>query len=252
MTSESVSPNLIQTICTALGTAIGGPAGGIVGSAIGIGLAAAWPSPRDITANIAADYVEHLLPRMMARVRTTLTGAGEPRKLVNHDLQEALSDAIRMALVDLGGRECFADAWKQQAPPAWQQDVCYFHTMPGSNLQKQNPALAAQTRETLQAIHRSIDEQQPLSPQTSDAATKAVNVHAILRAPNSVALADEFFEAVAAPYLTGYGQGLGLTPQAVAEYGFVRHLRRHLFSQTLLNLGELLKERTLAWRAFTR
>ncbi|MDQ5852092.1 MAG: tetratricopeptide repeat protein, partial [Chloroflexota bacterium] len=59
-------------------------------------------------------------------------------------------------------------------------------------------------------------------------------------------LAAVFFDQVLAPFLAEYRTLL------VELADFEQHLRRHLLDRTLVHLGELLKARAPAWRAFNR
>jgi tetratricopeptide (TPR) repeat protein len=252
MSDAQQSPNLIHIAATTIGTTLGGPAGAAVGSAIGLLLSAVLPAPADISANLAAGYAQQHLERIYARARRTWSGEGEARKLVNHDLQDALRDALSKTVVDIGGPECFENEWKKrQSLPVPQQDLAFFHTGAGRNLVRENPPLADQACSALRKCYWDLAEHR-LLPLVGGGTDGTIDVYSLLLMNDPSALADHFYEIVGAPYLSDFGKGLGIEAREVERFGFASYLRQHLFPQTLFNLGELLKDRTPAWRAFNR
>ena len=236
------SNSVISIISTTVGGAIAGPVGAAVGNLIGDFFPRIVPEvPQlisDIVSNIASeklvqagnDLYDHLNP--------------EEKQYINHDLQTAFRDAFREALYDIGGKPCFPKAWRGKrigVPDA----IIYSKSADGNHLWHANSPLAEQVCNCLNGIAEDLQTGNllPLNPPREQT---AANVNTYLRADTPGALNNAFFDEVVNPHLNKYRSLFLELP------GFEQHLRRHLLDRTLIYLGEFLKARTPAWRAFNR
>ncbi|HXF60362.1 MAG TPA: hypothetical protein VNK95_02020 [Caldilineaceae bacterium] len=231
-----------RMVGAATGSALAGPVGGLVGNLAGGLLQNFLPGAAAIGAVLGA-----IVSKTLEKSSDTLASQWNlsERQQINHDLQTAFRDALIEAIYDIGGENCFPDRWQRG------RDVPTLVVYPLSTLQRQDAALADQACAFLQQMAAAVTEQRilPLEPPTGQ---PAASVTLYLEAETPEALNRTFFEQVIAPYLQddegqsllGELRGLGLDLEA--------HLRQHLLDRTLVHLGELLKERTHAWRAFNR
>ena len=163
------------------------------------------------------------------------------RRRVNHDLQAAFRDAFCEALYDIGGEVCFPDAWQGDGRDVPRQVV--FSRSAGHYLWQRKDPLADQIGDFLHELVQALEDERLLpfeSPQP------VANVERYLNSSTPQELADEFFKALLVPYL----EQSRVLFMEVPSFG--PHLRRYLFDRTLVHLGEHLKQRPKAWRAFNR
>lgn len=217
-----------------LGLATAGPIGAFLGSVTGELLAAVLPGPADLVQDILTDLGSDALKQAVARL------GPEEGQRVNHDLQQALRDAFREGLYDVGGPLSFPKAWK----PA--RDVPSDVVLSVAGL---DPELAERLAHCMREIDRALDAERVL-PLVPAADRPEASVYSYLEEATPERLAADFFRTVLEePILDAE------FPSLMAEApGFKPHLRRHLLDRTLIHLGEILKqpERTRAWRAFNR
>jgi WD40 repeat protein len=231
-----------KTICCATGAALAGPAGALLGSVAGGLLGTILPG----ASGFVGDVFGRLATKAIADTGTALAGRLTPaeKQRINHDLQTAFRDAFRQALYDVGGERCFPRAWKER-PRDVPTAVIYPLTPQASKLWRDNDPLAGQVCACFQEMERALAAQ-TLLPLEPPADQPLAHVESYLEAESSDALSEAFFEEVLAPFLAGFGSLRRELP------GFEAHLRRTLVDRTLVHLGENLKARTPAWRAFNR
>ena len=218
-------------IASAVGGTVAGPAGLIIGS-------------------IAGTLIEHVCgENIMSNeiVSTLLNKHGEDvvrhvwkawqkpeYTAVNHDLQRAFRDAFQEAVCDIGGKSCFPKQWKQNRRAVPKEILFSVHN--------KEEALAEQTREFFVTMYKSVDKLLPLEAEIN--AMNAVNPY--LEADDPQALNLLFMEMVFTPLASQNRLLLEAVPQ------LKDHVQQHLLRRTLVHLGENLKERDKAWRAFNR
>src|SRR4051794_38346975 len=100
-----------KSIGSLLGGTVAGPFGALIGGVLGGVIDSVTPGAADITANVLAgfgtDGLKQLSQYGYERFRS-------PQAIkVNHDLQNAFRDALRTAIYDIGGQECFPQEWSQ-------------------------------------------------------------------------------------------------------------------------------------------
>jgi DNA-binding beta-propeller fold protein YncE len=222
-------------IGSAVGGAVAGPFGILVGGILGSTIESVTPGAKDVAANIVAglgaDGLKQLARFGYERFQTS--GAVE----ANHDLQRAFQDALRTAIEDIGGKECFPQAWAQPRRDC-PNDVIYRVAAP----RRQDKVLAEQVCDYLNQFRAAAGDLLPLTP----AGDNAARVDAYLIGDQGFELERAFWGQVAQPFLDNHP----LPPELRDE--FVAHLRRRLLPRTLVHLGENLKQRPEAWRAFNR
>lgn len=151
---------------------------------------------------------------------------------LNHDLDQAFRDALREAVRDVGGKATFKDL------PAGRDDAALV--APGVAA---SGDIAEQLRYALRSLANAVEDGRV--PQASD--SDAADVRTYLLEPLTGEQAAIIFDLLLLPFLKEEFSSL------VREQGdFISHLRAKLPAQTLVHLGEHLKERSEAWRAFNR
>ena len=223
-----------STIGGIIGGWLAGPAGAAVGSIGGTVAKSLLPAIiGDILADLTSSAIQSGAGRLAHLVGDT------DRQQINHDLQTAFRDALLEALYDVGGHHCFPSQSRATAEP----EVAFF-SRPQSNWlwRKQDPR-AEQVCETLHELVRGLRAGSllPLQPRSN---AEAVYTYLTVDLPVSRALRDPFMAEVVAPWLF---------PQIKRDIpDFYAYLDSTLLDRTLSHLGELLKQRTSAWRAFER
>ena len=221
-----------------LGTLIGGTLAGPCGAIIG-GLGGSFLSQQVEMDEPVRDAIGGVIGEGAGALLGRFTPADKRR--VNHDLQAAFRDAFCEGLYDIGGQACFPDQWQGDG-----RDVPHeveFWRSAGRDLWLRGDPLADQVGQFLRELVLAVSEERLLpfySPQP------AANVERYLNRSTPQELSDEFFRVLLVPYLE---QSRALFMEVRA---FGPHLRRYLFDRTLLHLGEHLKQRSEAWRAFNR
>jgi WD40 repeat protein len=229
-------------LCTAAGAAIAGPAGAVVGDMVGGLLATLLPGTSGITTKI----ITHLSSSAIEKSSIELVRYLSPAETqhINHDLQTAFRDAFVEALYDLGGPNCFPQQWRKlhrDVPAA----LIFSKTPSGSKLWKDKNILAGEVCHCFIEMKKAIEEEK-LLPLTPPDALPSASVKLYLDAREPQLLADVFFDQNIAPFLNTFGTLRSEIPD------FEDHLRHHLLDRTLVHLGEFLKARSPAWRAFNR
>jgi hypothetical protein len=240
----------IRFFGSVIGTAVGGVAGGVMGNMAGgmLQLLVAGSSPLARTAVLLVNTVVRDLTGKSIEKGShdwlQRVAPGE-RERMNHDLQTAFRDALREALYDIGGSHTFADQWRRG------RDVAEPATFPFRQLYADAPALAAQLSAALQGMVAAVGDESllPLNPPQGQ---PAASVSTYLLSETPEALVGAYFDQVIAPWLAGSPHGPALREARALGYDLVAHLRRHLLERQLIHLGEMLKGRTEAWRAFNR
>lgn len=224
------------------GAVLAGPGGAVVGSLTGSLLSTVLP---DFLSNVAGELTAGAVERVGNALARRLSE--EDKQQINQDLQTAFRDAFREAVYDVGGQACFSGHWKgkrQDIP----ERVVYTQTIEGYGLWRDGSSqsdLAQQVCACLHAIDRAVEEQH-LLPLTPPQDGPLVDVQRFLEAETPMMLANDFFDQVIASFLAGFRSLTVELPR------FESHLRAHLLDRTLVHLGEMLKQRTPAWRAFNR
>lgn len=236
------TPLWVKTTISVAGAAVAGPTGAIIGRLVVSLLDSAVPGIAvflgAVTSNLTSDAVVSASGEIVKR----LTPPEKQR--INHDLQDAFRDACCEALMDIGGKECFAEAWAtrpRDVPPT----LLFPETSAGHRIWREEPLLAVQTADCLRGMVKAIKDEQlfPIEP-LADAPAASVETYLQVETPEG--MNQVFYEQVLAPYLQKHQSFLTELPE------LSQHLRRYLLDRTLVHLGELLKTRTPAWRAFNR
>ncbi len=234
-------PTWGRSVCTIVGASLAGPSGALVGGMAGGLLGAILPGPGTFLGAVAGSLTAQVIQRAGSLAAERLAPAEKQR--INHDLQTAFRDAFGAALHDLGGERCFPRAWQKprDVPPA----LIYPLTPQADRLWREQNPLAGQICACFQALDRALAAQRllPLDPPSDQ---PAADVRRYLDAETPQDLERAFFDQVVAPSLADFRSLLAERPD------LTDHLRRHLLDRTLVHLGELLKERSRAWRAFNR
>lgn len=234
--------SVAQAVCTATGAVIAGASGALIGNFTGGLLAAVIPGGAGFIGAIAAKMTSKAIEAASNSAASKLTPSEKQR--INHDLQTALRDSLGEAITDIGGQVCFPAGWKSKrrdVPPA-----LVFPLIPHVHkLFLDNDPRAGQVRAFFESLHTALAEQKilPLDPPSDQ---PAASVYSYLQAEDPQALNDAFFEQVIAPFMNGFG------PLRAELPDLEPHLRRYLLDRTLVHLGEALKHRAPAWRAFNR
>ncbi|MHB1354876.1 MAG: nSTAND1 domain-containing NTPase [Anaerolineae bacterium] len=229
-----------STICSTLGFTLAGPLGGLVGSLGGSLLSAIIPGGSPILAAGISAYASRTIATNLTTLSKKITGP--VRQQINHDLQRSFRDAISEALVDLGGKGCFPEAWTVQVRDVPQEQV-YPLTPEGYHLWQDNKPLADQVKQCLRGMQGALPTLLPLDPPLEQ---QAVSVNHYLDSTTARDMSQAFCDQVIAPYLVNYPSLLVEVP------GLERHLRLYLLDRTLIHLGEFLKTRTRSFVAYNR
>lgn len=236
------TPLWVKTTISVAGAAVAGPTGAILGRLVGSLLDSAVPGIseflRAVTSNLASDAVVSAGGKIVKRL--TLP----EKQRINHDLQDAFRDACCEALVDIGGKECFAEAWATR-PRDVPAPLRFPETSAGHRIWREDSRLAVQTADFLREMVKAIQDQR-LLPVEPLADTPAASVKAYLQVETPEGMNQAFYEQVLTPYLRKYLSLLTELPE------LDQHLQRYLLDRALVHMGELLKTRTPAWRAFNR
>jgi|GEM_PF-475814 len=237
---------MFQTLCAAAGAALAGPAGGITGNLVGRLLTSILPEASEVIANIVGDLTSDAIGTSTKAVSGEISRRLSPteKQLINNDLQTAFRDAFREALYDVGGSSCFPEAWGREGrdvPP----NVVYPLRPSVARLWRDQNPLAEQICGCMQGLDKAWRELR-LLPLESSLDQPAASVYRYFDTDQPQTLADGFFDQVVAPHLIASKTLWTELPD------FQSHLRRYLLDRTLVHLGENLKKRPEAWRAFNR
>ena len=224
------------------GAILAGPTGAIIGTFLGSLVATILPGQLDFTSQVFSNLGRMSVESLRKKIDNKLLP--QDKRRINHDLQTAFRDAIREALYDIGGPDCFPQL--AGAPPRdVLPEVIFSMTAPGRNLWFKNNPLAGQVCECLQTIEQALTAQQIFPIDPPDGLPSAC-VYSYLQAETPQSLTDEFFAQNFSPILKRFPSLINELPELEG------HLRRYLSERTLVHLGEHLKQRTPAWRAFNR
>ena len=233
---------LAKSICGITGAALAGPGGALVGDLAGGLLAAALPGASPLISGAVGNITARLIERSSAMLQSHISGPEKQR--INHDLQSAFRDSLNEALIDLGGGPCFPAAWQQKQRDVPRPQV-FPHSTAGSDLWREGNPLGSQVCECFHTLQQELAAG-ALLPFDPPADQPAASVMVYLEAETPAGLNAAFYTQAIAPFLTRFGS---LTQEAPA---LPRHLQRYLLDRTLVHLGEALKQRPKAWRAFNR
>jgi WD40 repeat protein len=224
------------------GTALAGPTGALIGNLAGGLIACLVPGTHDffgkVFSRIAADSLDKTGKALIGKLNPV------EKKRINHDLQTAFRDAFREAIYDLGGERCFPQIWRQKprdVPPG----AIYLSTPTADKLWRDKNPLAESVCHCFQEMLNAVTDQRllPLDPPVDQ---PAVSVRSYLETDTPQSLNEDFFDQTVVPFLHGFGTLRSELPD------FEPSLRRYLLDRTLIHLGEMLKARTPAWRAYNR
>lgn len=230
-----------RAICSATGEALAGNTGELIGTLLGPMLASVLPFGSGLAVTLLARLAKYAVNEATAAATSKIDPPARQR--INHDLQGAFRDALREALYDLGGERCFPQAWRGgRDVPA---ETVFFQAPAMDELWRQGDPLAQQIRDCFQGLVSALDAGQ-LLPWDPDVQHAAADVRCYLDTETPGELAGAFYEQVTLPGLARQELLLQEVPELAA------HLRRHLLDRTLVHLGEALKQRPAAWRAFNR
>jgi hypothetical protein len=223
-----------HTIGGVVGAVLGGPAGAILGSIGGGTAAALLPG---IIGNVVGELAAIAIASGAGQLGHLISEADQQQ--INHDLQTAFRDAFLEAIHDLGGPYCFP----HQPQPVSGAGAAFFSTPQGNKLWRTEDPRAKQVCEVLRQLGQAVQRDTVLPVQPHSEA-ESVHTYLLVELPVSRDVRDPFMKEVVSPCL----------PHTVVQDipDFVEHLHDNLLDRTLLHLGELLKQRTNAWRAFER
>jgi WD40 repeat protein len=232
----------IRSLVATSGAVVAGPAGAMIGTFLGGIVASFLPGTQDFSNQVFSSLGRMSIDTLQKKLDKQL--APREKQRVNHDLQTAFRDAVREALYDIGGPECFPKL-AALAPRDVPAPVVFGLTAPGHTLWQRNDPLAGQVQECMQALEQAIDSQTifPLDPPQGQT---SASVNAYLQAGTPKILADQFYTE----NFSGVLQHFSALQRELPE--FENHLRQHVYDRTLVHLTENLKHRTPAWRAFNR
>jgi WD40 repeat protein/ABC-type oligopeptide transport system ATPase subunit len=229
-------------LCTAAGSVIAGPVGAVIGNIVGGLLTNLLPGSTGVITPIITRLSSSAIEKSSKGLARYLSPA--ETQSINHDLQSAFRDAFLEALYDLGGPNCFPQPWKElhrDVPAA----LIFSNTDAGSKLWIGKNDLAGAICHCFTEMKKAIEEGKLLPMNPPDTLPSA-SVNLYLEAKEPQSLADVFFDQNIAPFLGTFGTLSSEVPD------FEDHLRHHLLDRTLVHLGEFLKTRSPAWRAFNR
>lgn len=231
-----------RTILTITGAALAGPVGSVLGSFLGGLTGSALPFVTEVIQSLSTIATRESLTSVTQKTISRVT-SGEKQRL-NHDLQTAFRDALVEALHDIGGPVCFPQAWKRH-PRQIPEEVFYPRCHPAKKDRIAGDLITDQVCDCLRALEQAVVKEEilPLDPPAEKLSAQAPTY---LQAETPEALNTAFFEQNIRPILVRYQSLLNEVPDLEL------HLRQYLLNRTLLHLGELLKQRTEAWRAYNR
>jgi WD40 repeat protein len=229
-------------LCTAAGSIIAGPGGAVIGNMVGGLLATLLPGTAEVISPIITRLSSSAIEKSSKELAQYITPA--EKQHINHDLQTAFRDAFVEALYDLGGPNCFPQQWRKLHRDV-HAALIYSNTPSGSELWKDKNNLAGVVCHCFKEMKKAAAEEKLLPINPPDA-LPAASVNLYLDAKEPQSLADVFFDQNIAPFLNTFGTLRSEIPD------FEDHLRHHLLDRTLVHLGEFLKARSPAWRAFNR
>src|SRR3990172_7371916 len=232
----------LRTLSSATGFALAGPGGARVGHLAGGLRAPLLPGTSGFMVEVISRFSTKAIELSGTALAERLTSKEKQR--INHDLQAAFRDAFTQALYDLGGAPCFPAHWapkKRDVPSG----VVYSTTPHGDLLWREGNPLAEQVCDCLHKMEHAVVEGKllPLDPPRDQ---PAAGVQRYLETGTFETLNAAFFDDVISPFLAAFSSLTRELPE------FEAHLRRNLLDRTLVHLGELLKARTPAWRAYNR
>jgi hypothetical protein len=163
----------------------------------------------------------------------------EALESVGDALQMAFRDAFIAAIHDVGGPRCF---------PGAQSGYAYLDTAPGQYLMRSQRVLADQIPELPKAIATAAQAGN-LTPNAAPGAVEAADVYLHLRDETAASLTAAFYLQIVTPYLQRAGGALFAELHSLG-HDFEGYLRRVLLDRLLVHLGELVRSRAAAWRAF--
>jgi hypothetical protein len=234
--------SVMRVICGVTGAVIAGPGGTFIGDLAGGLLAGVLPGTSLLVGGMIGKVISKAVEESSFALRDRLSEPEQQR--INHDLQTAFRDSLAEALYDMGGERCFPKTWKEKSRDV-PHALIYPLTPRADQLWRTQDPLAEQVCYCLRQMQRALAEQRllPLDPPSDQ---PSASVLTYLEAETPQDLNQAFFDQVIAPFLSGFGTLTRELPD------FEAHLRRHLLDRTLVHLGEALKHRTPAWRAFNR
>lgn len=231
-----------RAVCGMTGAALAGPGGALIGNLAGGLLAVAIPGASPLLSAVVGNLGSKIIEKSTEAIKEHLTDPEKQR--INHDLQTAFRDSFQQALFDLGGESCFPRVWKEKkrdVPPA----MIYPLTPSAIRLWKTQDPLALQVCDCFNAMDRALKEEKllPFDPPSDQL---AASVMPYLESDDPKSLNETLFQQVVSPFLDNYKTLIAELPE------FKTHLRKYLLDRMLVHLGEALKHRTPAWRAFNR
>lgn len=231
-----------RILVSAAGATLAGPAGAVVGGMVGGLLGNALPGlaafVETAASNLASDSVDRLGEQVLTRLSPSENEA------VSDHLQAALSEALQEALYDLGGRECFPSAWKQDRPPV-PEETCFPKTHTGRRIWRSSKPVAGQVKELFTNLHGQVESGE-IIPSEPPSASRVTDARAFLEAENPSDLNRVFYTDLIEPALAPYRTLFAELPDLKT------HLQNHLFDRMLVHFGRLVKEHSEAWRAFNQ
>ena len=224
------------------GIALAGPTGALIGNLAGGLIATLLPGTHDFFGKVFSRFAADSLDKTGKALIGKLNPVEKTR--INHDLQTAFRDAFREAIYDLGGEYCFPQIWRQK-PRDVSPGAIYLSTPTANKLWRDKNPLAESVCHFFQEIVNAVADQRllPLDPPIDQ---PAISVRSYLETDTPQSLNEAFFDQAIVPFLHGFGTLRSELPD------FEPYLRRYLLDRTLIHLGEMLKGRTPAWRAYNR
>jgi WD40 repeat protein len=231
-----------RTVLTITGAALIGPVGTVLGGFLGGLTGSALPFVTEVIKSLSSVATRESLITVTKKTISRIPPNEKER--LNHDLQTAFRDALMEGLHDIGGPLCFPQVWKSQHRQI-PEDVLYSRCHPSKKDLAVGDLLTSQVCDCLRALEQAVLQEEILAfePPTDQLSAQA---QTYLQAETPDALNTVFFDQNIRPVLSRYQSLLNEVTDLEP------HLRLHLLDRTLLHLGELLKHRTDAWRAYNR
>jgi WD40 repeat protein len=230
-----------RILVSAAGTTIAGPIGGVVGSMVGGLVGGVLPELASFfekaTVDLTSDSVGRLGEQVLAHAQP------EETQEIGDSLQIAFRDALQKGLYDLGGKKCYPTIWKSQ--PDLPNSIVFPLTHTGKTVWRSKPELASQIASFFVEIAKAVGEGKVL-PVEAPVNQIAADARTYLGSDKPAEINQFFWEQVFSPALSSYRTLFLEVPELES------HLKVHLLDRTMIHLGNLLKERSEAWRSFNQ
>ena len=237
---NTISRRFVSLGSTILGAALAGPGGALLGALTGGVISATLPELKPhmhgVVDNIVGAGVSEAAGRLLNRL------SREEKVLIHTGLRDALLEALREAVYDVGGRACFPAAWNT---PRDVPELAVYPLAAGRDLWERRDPLAAQVYACLADILRALKNGRALAVLPTHL-LGGPDAGPYLSACTHADMAALFYNTILSPILLVH------RPTFEARPEFEQHLQRYLYERCLVHLGQGLRQRPPAWCAFNQ